>query len=161
MTTTVDAGLEAGKIEAFRSLFHYGNKSMIKNLAATPDDKLNWKPSASAKSVLQIAAHVAATNDFFIKSFQGSPPETEFPAIFKWIDGHAEGWTTREVVTAELNRSSQELDDFFGKVTPDCFEGGNPPIALWVSAFHAIGHSAQIDYLQTCWGDMAYHMVEG
>jgi hypothetical protein len=29
---------------------------------------------------------------------------------------------------------------------------------LTIPAIHLYGHAAQIDYLQTCWGDQAVHL---
>ena len=152
-STTLDAGTATGKIEAQRKLFNEGHNALMATFDATPEDKLNWKPSELSRSALQIAAHVAATNHFFLLAFQGRPPATELPEIFQWIGKKAEDWTTRDQVVAQLNSTRADLDRVFDNFTPEMLENEDAALALRVSAIHGYMHKSQLDFLQTCWGD--------
>jgi hypothetical protein len=157
-TTTLDPGIATGTIETYRKLFKDGHGMLMTTFAATPDDKLDWKPAETARSAKQIAAHVAAANNYFILAYQGNPPATEFPEIMKWIHKKSQDWTDRGVITKELERSHGELDQVFAKFTPEMLENEQATIGIWVSAFHGFQHGSQIDYLQTCWGDLEFRM---
>lgn len=158
MTTTIDRGAAAAKIDTYRDLFQKGHGLLLATFNAVPDDKLNWKPADTARSALQIAAHVAASNRYFILAFSGQPPTTDFPEIMKWIHKTASAWTTKEKVLSELNGSYSELDAIIGNLPPEVLDNESAMIGLWVSSFHCYQHCSQIDYLQTCWGDMEFHM---
>ena len=158
MTTTLDRGAAAAKIDTYRDSYNKGHGLLMSTFAAVPDDKLNWKPADTSRSALQIAAHVAATNRYFILALSGQPPATDFPAIMKWIHETAAPWTTKEKVRAELTESHDELDAIIAKLPPEIVENERAMIGLWVSSFHCYQHCSQIDYLQTCWGDMEFHM---
>jgi hypothetical protein len=158
MTTTLDSGTATATIDTYRDLFKSGHKFLHSTFAATPDDKLNWKPTPSAKSALQIAAHVAAANQYFILAYGGKPPVTDFAEIFVWMDKWADERTTREQVVADLKRTEEELDTVFANFAPEMLDNEDAKLGLWISSFHAMEHSSQIDYLQTCWGDKDFHM---
>ena len=158
MTTTLDRGAAAAKIETYRDNFQKGHGMLLATFNAVPDDKLNWKPADTCRSALQIAAHVAATNRYFILAFSGEPPATDFPEIMKWIDKTSAPWTTKEKVLSELDESHKELDAIFANLPPEILDNERAVIGLWVSSFHSYEHGSQIDFLQRCWGDMDFHM---
>lgn len=162
MTTTMnDRDAAIAKIEFQKQMCKDGHSFLMSTFAAMPDDKAAWKPTPSAKSALEIVAHVAAANQYFILAYQGNPPETALPAIFKWIDKQAAQWTTRSQVEKELERTHKELDEIFARLTPEILENPRAQTGLWVSSFHAFEHSSQLDYIQTCYGDKEYHMPLG
>jgi uncharacterized damage-inducible protein DinB len=157
-TATMDRGAAAAKIDTYRDMYQKGHGMLMSTFAAVPDDKLNWKPADSARSALQIAAHIAASNRYFILAFQGQPPAADFPEIMKWIAKTAAPWTTKEKVMEELTGSNAELEAILTNLPPEILENERAQVGLWVSAFHCYQHCSQIDYLQTCWGDMDFHM---
>jgi len=157
-TATLDRGAAAAKIDTYRDNFQKGHHMLLATLGAVPDDKLNWKPADTARSALQIAAHVAASNRYFILAFSGKAPATEFPEIMKWIHETASAWNTKDKVLSELNGSYAELDAIFANLPAEALDNESAVIGLWVSSFHSYEHTSQIDYLQTCWGDMDHHM---
>lgn len=158
MTTTIDRSSAAAKIDNYRDNYKKGHGMLLATFNAVPDDKLNWKPADTSRSALQIAAHVAATNRYFILAYQGNPPATDFPEIMRWIDKASAPWTTKEKVLSELAESHAELDSLFAKLPPEILDNERASIGLWVSSFHCYEHASQIDYLQTTWGDMEFHM---
>lgn len=156
-SATTDPAVASGKIEAFTLLFRQGNRACQKNLAAIPDDKVHYKPGETARSAMEIGAHVAAANEYFIRAFQGNPPASELPQIMAWIDDHAKTYKTREDVAGALKGTYDQLDAILSNVPPSALDDPRAYTGLWVSAIHAWQHSSQLDYLQTCWGDMAFH----
>jgi hypothetical protein len=158
MTTTLDRGAAAAKIDTYRDLYQKGHGLLIATFSAVPEDKLTWKPAETSRNALQIAAHVAATNRYFILAFSGQPPATEFPEIMKWIAQTSSAWTTKDKVLSELNGSFAELDAILGNMPPEMLDNERVMIGLWVSSFHCYQHCSQIDYLQTIWGDLEHHM---
>ncbi|MDH7571159.1 MAG: DinB family protein [Armatimonadota bacterium] len=128
----------------------------LKTFAAVPDDKLSWSPAPTAKSALQIAAHAAAVNRGLAALIAGKP----YPA------SPQEAPTTRAAAVKALEESAAEVQAALEGVRPD--EVDTVIEAPWMKAprvvfmnlvaTHLQSHAAQIDYLQTIWGDTQFHM---
>lgn len=139
---------------------------LIHALEAVPDDKLTWTPAPTAKSALKIAAHAAISNNSFAMMLRGDPlPDIPFEQIFAKIEEMENAVTTREeaiklieentaTAIAALNgltteRLGQEVQTPFGSM-PITF-------IMMLVGRHPDSHAAQIDYLQTIWGDNQMH----
>lgn len=139
----------------------------LKSLSFVPDDKLNWSPSPTAKSALQIAAHVAVCAERFAPIIRTG----------QWIGGDLKelqaAWqaaeaavATREQAIELFKRNTDDVLVALDTVTPDRFgstittPGLSAPMTFIMNlpSLHASAHAAQIDYLQTCWGDLEVHL---
>ncbi len=140
---------------------------MAHTLATTPDDKLNWAPSATARTPIQQVAHAAMS----VSTIQGMLAGKMFP-----YSGPAEldvaarladkEFTSRQQALEILERSSTEYLAWLDALTEeqlgatvDMFFGLIPmTIGITFPAEHMHGHIAQMDYIQTIYGDLDWHM---
>lgn len=136
-------------------------------LAHTPDDKLNWSPSPTARTPLQVAAHAAAANGYIRDLIAGKP----FPfATLAEADAagreHEKQYATREQVLALLEQTTADYSAWLDTLTPEQVGGmvtlpfATLPMAVAITlpADHLRGHTAQINYIQTCYGDFDWYM---
>ena len=135
-------------------------------LSFTPDDKLSFSPSPTAKSTLALAAHVAITNKGFAYMLQGKPSKfTSLKSLLAWLDEEEKKITSREVVLSLLADSEKLLLETVESLSEDGLEtivqGASGPRSirdtLAMIGPHIRMHAAQIDYLQTIWGDTDPH----
>jgi hypothetical protein len=133
-----------------------------------PDDKLDWTPTPTAKSAIRIAAHTA----LYPAIFAGMIRARSLPAIddlARWLEQRNAAETaltsrtemervfregTEEVLAALDTLSAEEIG-----TSLDSGQGWSMPMTFLMNlpARHAHDHAAQIDYLQTCWGDQEVH----
>lgn len=156
---TIDIAETKGQIAAYHKLFKGMSKRFMTTFNAVPDEKLHYKPSETSKSAFQVGAHVAASNQFFIEALRGNEMPQDFPAIMKWIDDRAGTFNSREGLTSALAASHQELDNIYAnEIEPEAV-AASEEFRFYVELpfWHHETHSGQIDYIQTCYGDMAFH----
>lgn len=139
----------------------------LRALANTPDDRINWSPSPTARTPLQLMAHSAYALGFIRTMFTGTPYPAETTAIadaeFLEMDGNI---GSREEAVALFEEkceammtylrglSSEEME----RVIDMPFKLGQVPLGavLGVGAMHTRSHLAQLEYLQTIYGDRAW-----
>lgn len=141
---------------------------MIELLDATPDERLSWKPAPHARSIVEIAAHTAHALRNILSQMKGTPfdlaTSAEANAAFL---AHDKEFTDREKVKAYLNESRHEYGQFLAGLTEDDLDRlealpfglGLAPIRYFTmaGANHTSGHNAQIEYVQTLYGDTDWH----
>lgn len=136
-------------------------------LEKTPDDRLLWSPAPSARTPLAQVAHIANSIHHIHTAMQGTryatptreEADAEFLAMEKTI-------TTREAALDLLARNSQAYLEWLDSLTEDRlndpvplpFGMGEAPLGfmLMMIAWHTNDHSAQMDYIQTCYGDRSW-----
>jgi hypothetical protein len=138
-------------------------------LATTPDDRVNWSPSETARTPIQIVAHAAGALKNIHGMMVGQPFEvgstTEADAGFREWERQ---FTTREQVLELLEENSDAYVAFLESLTPEQLETpmqlpfgmGHAPIGIGLSfpPGHTRVHTAQIEYIQTIYGDHDWHM---
>ena len=141
---------------------------LIKVLSATPDEKINWSPAPTSRSPIQLAAHSAdavhLVVDVILK--EGPFPYSGFPEFDASMRATELPFTTREQTLELLEKNSREFFAFLDSLTPEAltttvksFLGEMPmTIAIGIPTEHTRAHIAQIEYLQTIWGDRDWHM---
>jgi hypothetical protein len=120
----------------------------VATLKATPEDKLDYKPTDTAKSVRELSQHSVLGNNYCLQAFGIE------------VQGDVNVTTVPELVT-ELEKTGNALIDFASGCDESAlvkevnFFGG--PIStvqmLMTTEWHLSRHSGQIDYLQTTWDD--------
>jgi uncharacterized protein YndB with AHSA1/START domain len=123
-----------------------------------PDDKLFWTPAGTAKGAVQIVAHTSYANVYFAAILRGDPmPDKPVPEVVADILRQEVNIKTRAEAKELLDRTSQETLDAYDTIDP--MRATDPRVAFIMTLIgrHIDGHAAQIDYLQTCWGDMVDH----
>ena len=144
------------------------SEGLLKTFAFVPDDKLGWSPSETARSPLWIVGHCAAANDAFARGIRGEafPPMSmeEFGRMV-WLAG--KDTKTRDEAAKALEDSTAGVlaaldaltEDRMGAAVQSPF--GPIPVAYWMTfaGGHMMGHSNQVEYIQTIWGDHQPHMM--
>ena len=159
-TATIEV-VEAAKAEFARSI-----DRMKKCLETTPDDKLNWAPAPSARTPLQQVAHSAYAITGIMGMFKGETMDmSDLPKLdAKWREEEKE-LSTRELALAKLEENASTYNAFLDSLTPEQVSStfkapfGEFPMEsaiTWI-ADHVRSHCSQIDYIQTCYGDLDWH----
>lgn len=155
-------------ISQTKAQFVRTKERMAHALATTPNDKLQWSPSATARTPLQQVAHGAMS----ISGIQGMLVGKPFPyadtAEYDTVLRVAEKeFATREQVLGLLEQTSSEYLAWLDTLTPEQFAStvhppfGSPvPMAIGITfpVYHLSSHIAQMDYIQTIYGDHDWHM---
>lgn len=154
--------LETAKAELLQA-----RDRLIALVDATPDDRLAWRPSESARSIVEVAAHCGHALGNILIQMKGTPypiPSSgEAEIVFQ---EHDRQFTGREVVPY----FAKHVDDFVAYLdalteadldrrTTMPFGLGEVPLRVFVfaGANHTNGHIAQIEYIQTIYGDRDWH----
>lgn len=140
---------------------------LLRTFAFVPDGKLRWSPAPSARTALQIVAHCGMANFGFAAVLRGEAMEissdpveaaAQIRAAGRDVGAREEAIHLAEVSTAQVlaaldNVTAERLE------TMPLSPLGAFPFAFWMSlpSDHVNGHIAQIEYLQTVWGDLESH----
>jgi hypothetical protein len=134
----------------------------LRNLSHVPPEKLTWSPTPTAKTALQIAAHVAGYSGGFASviragAFPATPNEFLGP-----IQARIDSIETVQQAEEMLRKGIADTLDALDSVQPDQIEStletpiGQTPFLFFMTipSVHLVLYTGQIDYLQTCWGDL-------
>jgi len=141
---------------------------MVALLRATPEDKLNWKPSPNSRSIVEIVAHSAHALGNIHKQLSGIPfPVPNSQQANQTFLEHDSAFTSREQVEAYLEEKCRGYVEFLSSLQPEDlsrpvtmpFGLGEAPMGYFMTMghVHTLGHIAQIEYVQTMYGDLDWH----
>lgn len=145
-----------------------GMEHFLKVLSFVPEDKLDWTPAPTAKSAMRIAAHTAIYPGVFAKMIRDRklPFGDEIPEFVARINAAAEALSSRTEMESAFRQGTDDVIAALGALPPaaigmslDSGLGWSMPMTFLMKlpGIHAFSHAAQIDYLQTCWGDQDVH----
>lgn len=143
-----------------------GKERFLKTFSFVPDDKLTWSPSSTSKSALQIAAHIGLSNEGMAGIVRGEkPPFSNMAELFQIMNVEEKKITSREQAIAVIESGTNTALAALDALTPEKLAGpaGVPGMEMPMAQFimiigsHVMNHAAQIDYLQTTWGDLENH----
>ena len=152
--------------ELARDSFLRSTEILLKTYAAVPEDKLLWSPSATAKSATQLVAHIGLVNEAFAGILTGKVTgSTDVPAMFAELARKELTIKAREKAIALIEDSTAGVVAAIESITDAQVAGdittpfGVRPLRkfIFMPEWHVASHSAQIDYLQTTWGDLESH----
>lgn len=135
-------------------------------LDTTPDDKLNWSPSASARTPVELVAHAATVVALIQGMICGDPwPYASLAEADAAFRAEEKPFKTREQATDHLKETSDKFIAWLDALTPEqvgatvhmVFGSFPVGVAITFAADHMRGHTAQIEYIQTIWGDYDWH----
>lgn len=156
-------------VEAAKSEFEQVRAALLRSLETTPDDRLNWAPSPTARSVAHQIAHCAHAIGMIKAQMRGElfwhkTTDEADRAFREW----EQSFSTREELVALVNTQCDSYLRYLDSLKEDDLEGiwilpfglGQAPRAatLSVPAMHTRSHIAQIDYIQTIYGDQDWHL---
>ncbi len=155
-------------ISQTKAEFIRAKERMAHALATTPDDRINWSPSPTSRTPLQLVAHGAASISGIQGMLDGKPFPfsgiVEFDATMRTDERE---YTSREQVLSLLEQNSAGYLAWLDALTPEHLAsmvqlpfGPSVPMALAITfpAYHLQSHIAQMDYIQTIYGDHDWHM---
>lgn len=155
-------------IRSAKADFLQAKRRLLALLKATPDDRINWAPSDTARTPLHLVAHSAAAIASIHAMLDGRPFEIDTNDVAdgefrKW----EQGFTNREDAVQLLESNSRAYVAWLDALT---LEGLSAPIqlpfglgestvgaALGAAAMHTLAHAAQLEYIQTIYGDQVWH----
>lgn len=162
MTTTTHPAVETAKADFTRVI-----ERLKKTFSHVPDDRLHWSPAPTARTPLQQVAHVANATEGMQGWFQGEKMDfSDMVAVDAQWREEEKPFDTREKVLARLDETSNAYIAYLDSLTPEqvdsVFDAGwekfPMAIAITFCADHARMHMSQLEYMQTCYGDMDWHM---
>jgi len=149
----------------FSSLIQKAGDDIIRALAATPDDKANWKPESAGRSILEITIECAGVNSFMARCItsgvapainreDGEKLAKELTNLSKAADALKSSIDALTLAVSSL--PNEKLDSsitlpFLGGITTTLEEMLGRP--YW----HMSYHLGQINYIQTLYGDKMMH----
>lgn len=155
-------------IEHARADFLRSKERLSSALSTTPDDRINWSPSPTARTPIQQVAHAAQVLEGMQIMLNGGtfPIETSAEADKVFLE-QEKPFTTRESVLHLLEQNSATYLQWLDSLTPEAltatvtlpFGFGTAPMtaALSFASQHTNWHTAQINYIQTIYGDRVWH----
>ncbi len=141
---------------------------MLSLVSDTPDDRLFWKPSPRARSIAEIVAHSAHALGNIAMQMRGTPfpIPTSAQANQTFLE-HDSGFSDRAELLQYFQSKCDDyvkcLDSFrmedLDRMVTMPFGLGEAPLSFFMTAGHShtLGHVAQIEYIQTIYGDHDWH----
>ena len=152
--------------EPVKAEFQRAIGRLLTNLDGTPEDKLNWSPSPTARTPLEVAHHCG----FVISALHGALSGTQAmpPLSTQEMDSYNREDEKTHGAKAEVVKGVEEKSAAFIAYLESLSEEdltstwhspfGDFPVSLGITfpAFHTAGHIAQLEYIQTIWGDRVW-----
>ncbi|MCC6686790.1 MAG: DinB family protein [Fimbriimonadaceae bacterium] len=134
----------------------------------TPDDRLLWSPGGTARTAISLVAHCAYSLGFIAELFHGKPypaptteqADAEHLARENAFSTRAEALALWDAKLAEHRQALTSLtEEQIASTVVLPFNLGQAPLSmiLNVGSRHTHDHMAQLDYLQTTWGDRSWN----
>jgi hypothetical protein len=156
-------------VEKAKAEFLQAKEGLLHALETTPDDRINWSPSDTARSPLHIVAHCAVGGKAMIGNLKGDtfsiPTTAESYVYFRETE---QAFTTREQVAEAWDSFEKEYFAWLDQLTPERYESmmdlpfglGSMPTSMGIAVMpmHINWHTAQIHYIQTIYGDFDSHL---
>lgn len=149
------------------TLIEHDKGGLVRTFNAVPDDKLTWKPMDNGRHALDLFSEAAQTAGLTARLLeskgQDQPTREEFGRMREeradWTKPHA-----LEAMEANTQRLMAALDaateaELAVPVTMQWADGMTMPLAGWtmISYRMFVARFAQINYIQTLYGDFEGH----
>jgi hypothetical protein len=154
-------------VEAAKAEFNRAKDRLAKALNTTPDDRINWSPSPTARTPIHQVAHGAMSIGGMQDWLSGKPfPFADVTELDAFSRTKEKEFSTREEVLGLLEVNSAAYLAWLDELTPEQvaspFESpmGTFPMAAAITfpADHLRAHASQLEYTQTIYGDLDWHM---
>lgn len=147
--------------------FDQAQERLIHVFATTPDDKINSALSPTSRTPVQLVAHVAMGTAITQSVLQADPfPYKNIAEYDAATRVQEKEYTTRAQALSLLEQTRTEYFAWIDSLTPeqltarvDTLFGPMDRVSTIAGlANHMRYHTAQIEYLQTVWGDTDWHL---
>jgi hypothetical protein len=157
------------RIERAKNEFLQAKGGLLHALSTTPDDRLTWSPSPTSRSPLHQVVHAAHSIGNIHGFLDGRPFNVPTPdEADRGFRESEQAFTRREEAVSLLESNAKAFVEWLDNLDPERlgsmvetpFGMGPVPIELGITfpAMHTRWHHAQIDYIQTIYGDLNWHM---
>lgn len=149
------------------TMIENGRDGLLRTTQAVPDDKLNWKPLDNGRTVLDLLGDAAQTPLFVLQMIEQKEKFQLNRELFQQAAQARANWTREETVE-HLNRNTEQMiaairalpDEELNQPIHLPMGGGmTMPLAGWIMMSYRSFTSrfAQINYIQTLYGDFESH----
>lgn len=154
-------------IDEAKAEFLRAKDRLVDDLTSTPDDKIGWAPSQTARTPIQLVAHASMGTMAISGMLMGKPfPYGSMQEMDTASRVAEKEFTSREQVLGFLEKSSSDYVEWLSGLTPEQVAGnvtlpfGDVPMATAITfaADHLRCHAAQLEYFQTIYGDYNMRM---
>jgi hypothetical protein len=149
-------------VEQAKAEYNRVSSRITKNLKATPADKLNWSPSETARTPIQLVAHTAMATEGIGGMLKGKPmPQMSIEEMDKGMRAAEKEFATVEQALGLLESTGAAYFAWLDTLTDEELAAivelpfGKMPLAMAITipADHARQHASQLEYVQTIYGD--------
>ena len=152
--------------ETIMRMIGAGRDQVLRTAQAVPDDKMNWKPLDNGRSVLDLLGD-AAQAPIFATRMLTDPDFRPSREAFMQMAQERANWTREEAVE-HLNRNTDAVIEAIGNTSEEKLAellhlpmagGLTLPLSAWIMMTYRafIARMAQINYIQTLYGDFESH----
>ena len=144
-----------------------GKDGLVGTFSAVPDDKLGWKPLDNGRAALDLFGEAAQTTKMIAEMAASRGESKPSREIFGQMKTERATWTKQNALDAmetnfaALSAAIDSLSDeeLAQPVTLAMGGGMTLPLAGWIMMSYRtyISRFAQINYIQTLYGDMDSH----
>lgn len=156
-------------IQRAKDDFLQAKAGLLHVFSTTPDDRLTWSPSPTARSPIHQVVHAAESIRNIHGFLDGRPFDVPTPEeADRGFREFERRFTQREEATAHFERSADAFVAWLDALPPERlgslvttpFGMGDVPteVAIGFPAMHTRWHQAQVEYIQTIYGDLDWHM---
>jgi hypothetical protein len=142
-----------------------GRRELERTARAVPDDRLNWKPLDNGRTVLELLGDAAQAPTLCTSMLQGNAQYG--PELFQRMAAERASWT-RDDAFRHLEENTRQLIEEIQKLPDEKLDepltlpmggGMTMPWGSWIlMAYRSfMGRTAQINYIQTLYGDFERH----
>jgi hypothetical protein len=153
--------------ELIIGLTESGRDSLLRTAQAVPEDKLNWKPLDNGRTILDLLGDAAQMPLFAIQLMEQKESFQFDRERFQQATQARATWTRDEAIE-HLNRNTKQMIAAIGALTDEELNtpihlpmggGMTLPLSGWLMMAYRTFTSrfAQINYIQTLYGDFESH----
>ena len=144
-----------------------GMEDLAKTSRAVPEDKLQWRPLDNGRTALDLLGEAAQAAGLGAELARSRGETKITPALFQNGKPERAEWTreialeklesaTRQLLAAIEELSDEELDR---DITMNMHQSMTYPLSVWLMLPYRsfVSRMAQINYIQTLYGDFDFH----
>ena len=154
-------------IESAKGEFERAVVRLTQSVAATPDEKIDWSPAPTARTPIEIAFHCTEVINALHGAISGTDPmpaasPVEMDTYFRTSEmTHG----SRDEVVKKLKENAAAYTKWLDELPEEKLAEfwaspfGEIPysVAITLPAYHTANHTAQLEYIQTIYGDRVWH----
>jgi len=144
-----------------------GADDLAKTSRAVPEDKLQWRALDNGRTVLDLLGEAAQAAGLGAEVARSRGESKITPEMFQNWKTERANWT-REIALEKLESCTRELlaameelsdEDLDRDITMQMHKSMTFPLALWLMLPYRsfVSRMAQINYIQTLYGDFEFH----